>query len=80
MTKKSEYGEKYADLWDEVLTVSEIQCTKCKKVSKEYQCDGLDAAEVFFRAGWRLIKIYESEEEDDWYGEIHCPDCVKKNN
>lgn len=59
---------KYSDLVDYIQILANIDCDNCSKSAISECCDGWDAADEFFRNGWRVTRS----------GNVYCPDCAKK--
>ena len=59
--------EKAESLIDEILMTAEITCTYCRKTDCIQCYDDIDAAEYFYKEGWRKGKV-----------NVYCPKCAKK--
>lgn len=49
-------------------TETNIRCSKCHYIGAEYQSDDYDAAERFYKKGWRVGRQ-----------NCYCPKCAKKH-
>lgn len=66
--KRSMTKEKHIDgLAESSTTTITLDCSKCDAVIQEWCVDDLDAAQTFYKKGWRMGTR-----------NVYCPKCAKK--
>ncbi len=55
-------------LHEDILTIQEISCSKCRERNDLMNIDDFDAADIFFKNGWRRTERH-----------CYCPKCAKKH-